>query len=539
MTNHFKNIKFLETDYDECNIKGVCSISPTLSAIKSAILAVLIELSFYIIRLNELGEKSPALKNYFVDVFSILITITDYREEDLSNFVVNTQSKIKEIKLLYQSFCERDNLKAKFFKPEIKLCQDFKFVDLIKQGQKYADKIKKNFSDEQQKGYELILVTLKSICLYIIELRNLNVDFEKYYEVLLSAINKRKLNEFTVEELKSCLQKYSQVNKELMSFVFEARKKEYGELIETEVSISHKEGKCILVSGSDLKELELLLEATKDKGISVYTHGSMLSSHTFPKLKAYSHLVGHYGKGTEYYMSDFSMFPGPILLTTVSLFKVESLYFSKIFTTNRVASINTRPLIDFNFEPLITSALRSEGFEETTHEPPIKIGLVEEEFNRKIYEIADTIKEGKIKNIFLIGYSNKTKAQIEYFKKFMTLIDDNNYAISFYYKNNDNSKNLFLVNTDYSFIFANKILNVLTPLKKSYDFKINILTTRCDPHIVPNLINFRSQGVDKIYFHQCSPVLINPALIDLSLEWYNIEKYTNPETDFREMTAGD
>ena len=69
-------------------------------------------------------------------------------------------------------------------------------------------------------------------------------------------------------------------------------------------------GKAILVSGHDLKDLHGILEATKDKGINVYTHGEMLPAHSYPKLKAYPQLVGNYGGAWQDQQKEFAEFPG-------------------------------------------------------------------------------------------------------------------------------------------------------------------------------------------------------------------------------------
>ncbi len=533
MNNNFKNIKPLGNDYDECSIKGICSINPIISSIKTVIYAYLQELSYYIIELDSFDKKNNIINNFFIEVFSVLIANNEYKEDDLLHLIINIQNIINDIKIQYKNICIEKEKSPIFYKQIIKLNQNFNITEVIKQGQRYDEKFKKFVSEENRKGLELILIILKSICLYIIELQSLNIDYEDYYKELVFALSKKGFKAILEEGFDNHIKKYSKIDNEILRLVFDSRKKEFGELTETNISFSVKKGKCILVSGNNFKELELLLEATKDKNINIYTHGQMISSHAYSKFKNYPHLKGHYGKGSEYYVSDFSSFPGPVFVTKLSLYKVENLYSTSVFTTNKIPPLNTRSIVDYNFEPLIESALRSDGFEEDFIEKNTTIGVFEDQYIQKINEIAEKIKLGEIKNIITIGISNNVTDQIDYFKTFFNLVKNDCYIISFFYKSN--FKNLLFTNFDYAFPFLYKALDIILPLKDSYNFKINIYNTRCEPHTIPSLFYLRTLNIDNIYFHQCSPLLINPALVNLFIELAKIKLYTNPKYDLEDM----
>lgn len=525
--------KYLESGYDECNIHGICSISPTLFAIKGAVFAYLKEMAFYIIELHKLGATNEQIKNDFIDFFSILISNSEYTEESLHKNITQLQKDLHDIKDVYKNLCEQKECQTNFVSTQIKLKPDFIIADIMQQGKKYYDQFTGKFSEEQRKGIESISVILQSICLYIIELQSLEENIDKYYEELLIAFASRELHKRTIEQIKEQINYYAKLDSELMELLFEARIKTFGELIETEISLTPKEGKAILVAGANLKELELLLEATKDIGINVYTHGQMIAGHTFEKLKAYPHLAGHYGKGAEYYISDFSSFPGPILLTRVFASRVENLFHSRLFTCNNVIPKNTTQIVDYNFEPIIQAAQRMEGFSNNVVEKKISVGLFEQEFNDKINSIKEKIEQGEIKHVITIGVSNQTSAQLDYFKKFFTLLKDDCYVLSANYSGD--FKNLLHKNVDYNSPLLNKMLNILLPLKENYNVKFTNMITRCEPHTIPSIINLRQLGIDNIYFHQCSPLLINPSLLDLVLDWYNIKLLTTPENDLRKI----
>lgn len=530
-----ENKKILDIEYDECNIHGICSISPALSAIKSAIFAYLQEFAFYLTKIRTFGIRNDSIRQNFIDIFSILITNAEYSDPVVISVFKNIIDVLQDIKDRYKTICNENNINPEFFKSQIRLGKNFTIVDIIKQGQKYTEKFKKDFSEEQIRGYDIILVILKSICLYIIELQNLDVDYEEYYEKLLFALCARGYEHATHEKMMNLIKKYAEVDYELMRIVFQARKAKFGEFIEKEISLSAKTGSAILVAGANVTELQLLLEATKDKDINIYTHGQMIAGHTFSKFKEYPHFIGHWGKGMEYYMSDFAYFPGAIFLTNLFLFKVETLYSCRIYASSHFVPKNVTKIINYDFQPLIRSALSAEGFVEEQTERPLKVGIIEENFINKINEIIEKIRQKRVKNVFLIGVSNKVNAQIEYFKHFLDLLNEDCAAISFYYTNNQD--NVFFSNIDYAFPFLYKALEILLEEKKTNDFKLNILYTRCEPHTIPSLIKLSNLNIDNIYFHQCSPLFVNPTLIDILLEWFNVKRYTNPQDDLKDMLS--
>jgi len=520
-----------KNENDECNIHGICSISPTASAIKSAIFAHLQELAFYVLKVRDFGARNNQIKNSFIEIFSTLIPNYEYTQENLNHILPTLQGFIVDVKNMYKQLCEEKNIEANFFKNQMKLGEKYTISDVVKQGQKYNDKINSKLSEDQKKGLEIIIIILKSICLYIVELQSLDVDIDKYYEELLLAINPKNFNELSTEEIKELMKKYSLTDNELMSIVFEARKKEFGEFIETDILLSPKEGKAILVAGTDLHDLKLLLEATKDKGINIYTHGRMITGHTFEKLKTYPHLMGHYGKGIDDYISDFSSFPGAILLTKMSLFRVEKLCFCKLYTTDKITNLNATPIKDNDFEPIIHSALREDGFEETEPEIKEKFGINEQNYINEVAQLVERVSKNEIKNIFTIGVSNKIDSQIEYFKRFLKLLNKDCFAISFNYK--DGLKNILYNNIDYAFPYLYKALDALLKVKQASGLKIYILNSRCEPHTIPNMIHLKTLGVDKIYFYPCQSSQMNPTLTDLLLKLFDMSEYTTPENDFK------
>lgn len=529
--NDFCKNKF---ECDECSIKGICSLSPVAAAMKSVIFAFLQELAFYILKIRAFGGRNEQIKNNFIEIFSILISNSEYTQESLNSIINTIFDTLSQVKLLYQNLCNENNTSIKYYKTQVRLNKNFTFSDIIKQGQKYSRRLKQNFTDEQRRGFDVVLIILKSICLYLIELQNMGIDIDNYYMKMLTAVEMHNFEGIAQGQILEYMKKIAKTDSELVQLLCDARQEKYGKFVLTDVLISHKKGKAILVSGTDMKEMEMLLEATKDIDINIYTHGQMIIAHTLPKLKEYKHLVGHYGKGVESYMTDFSSFPGVVFLTKLSLFRVESLYRGGVFTTDKIVAGGIGKIKDYDFEPLIKSALMAEGFEETTHHESIKVGFSEQEVNKKFEELVEKIKNNKIKNVFLVSGTDISVSQKEYMDKFFSLIESNSFVLSFY--PTKEKENVLFVNTDFAVPLLRDLLNLLFPLKQSFEFKINCLFTRCEPHTISNLVNLRDVNVDNIYFGTCPPTLFNPLLLEHIFDVFNIKRYTTPELDYKTMT---
>ncbi len=130
--------------------------------------------------------------------------------------------------------------------------------------------------------------------------------------------------------------KCGEINLLVMELLDEANTGKYGHPVPTQVRITPKKGKTILVSGHELADLEELLKQTEGKGINVYTHGEMLPCNAYPELKKYKHLAGNYGGAWQDQQKEFAEFPGSILMTTNCIQDPKN-YTDKIFTTGLVA----------------------------------------------------------------------------------------------------------------------------------------------------------------------------------------------------------
>ena len=136
----------------------------------------------------------------------------------------------------------------------------------------------------------------------------------------------------SVETLLPTVLKVGEINLKCMALLDKANTETYGTPEPTDVTLTIEKGPFIVVTGHDLRDLQLLLEQTEGKGINIYTHGEMLPAHAYPFLKKFSHLKGNFGTAWQNQQKEFDHLPAPILYTTNCLMPPKSSYADRVFT---------------------------------------------------------------------------------------------------------------------------------------------------------------------------------------------------------------
>jgi hydroxylamine reductase len=193
----------------------------------------------------------------------------------------------------------------------------------------------------------------------------------------------------------------------------------YGHPVPTKVPLGHKKGKAILVSGHDLKDLEALLKQTEGKGITIYTHGEMLPTHGYPKLKKYNHFYGHYGTAWQNQIREFPDFPGAILMTTNCIQRPKIEYKDNLFTSGMVGWPGIPHVSDLNFKPVIDKALSMPGFQEDKNGKDVTVGFARNAVLGVADKVVGAVKSGAIRHFFLVAGCDGAKPGRNYYAEFV------------------------------------------------------------------------------------------------------------------------
>jgi len=390
-----------------CTSFGVCGKDPETAALQDLLIEVCKQISVAV------GEKrNPAADQYVVEGLFTTVTNVNFDAENVAEIIR----------------CGGEILAELGADSTI----DFSAAldGLITQGEAVGvENRKEKLGDDLTGLQELVLYGLKGMAAYADHARILGQEDATVYAFFHEALAYLKQGEPTVDALFALAMRTGEVNLTVMGLLDGANTGTYGHPVPTPVRITPVAGKAILVSGHDLKDLDLLLKQTEGKGINLYTHGEMLPCHGYPELKKHPHLVGNYGGAWQDQRAEFEAFPGAILMTTNCIQKPKDNYKARIFTTGLVqwpgvAHIESDAEGDKDFTPVIHAALEAEGFAETEPEKTILTGFGHQAVLGVAPQVIEAVKSGAIKHFFLIGGCDGAKTGRNYYTEFAEAVPE-------------------------------------------------------------------------------------------------------------------
>lgn len=249
----------------------------------------------------------------------------------------------------------------------------------------------------------LVLYGLKGVAAYAHHAEVLGETRPEIYKGIAHALDFLAHDPVDVPTLLEEALALGRLNLTVMQALDAANTGTFGTPTPTPVRTTPVQGKAILVSGHDLRDLQNILEATKGTGINVYTHGEVLPAHSYPKLHAYAHLVGNYGTAWQNQHQEFADFPGAIVMTSNCLIEPRPSYRNRIFTSGPVGWPGLRHIGNDDYTQVIQAANALPGFAETAPEKTLLVGFGRDTVLGAAETVIDAVKSGAIKHFFLIG----------------------------------------------------------------------------------------------------------------------------------------
>lgn len=515
--------------YDSCISHGICSVNPKTSSLLEILGLYLKTAAHYAVRLHENGIDDEDTKYTILNTISIIVSNPEFSENDFRVIALKFNNILPKLIKQYEISCKDKGICPEHIKTPIKFNKKFDLIKSIQLGEKEFLKKTRRISIEIRNLYTVLFIIAKSICINILDLESLDiVDMEGYITVLrlLDSINTEGQD---VEKIKSLIQEASICDYRLMKTVRNTQEEIYGKQTTADVSYSTTAGKAILVVGSNVKELEKILDAVKDTEIDVYTHDDMMLANTFPKFRTYKNLKGQYGQGIENCLLDFSTFPGPIILTRHSLYNVEHLYRGQLYTTDFAYSKGVIPISDENYSPVIEAALNSRGFKTGKQCETVKIGYNYEEI---IDGIKNKLSGNKFSNLIIVGLGGYTLEQKTYFDKFFKQVPNETLVVSLYYSSENT--NILHVNACFD-SFA--ILKIIEGIQNFSNINITAIFPKCDRHTLSEIMYLTTKANINIYIGKCTPIILNPNFIQTIGKYFGIHGITSVKKDLAEILA--
>ena len=360
--------------------------------------------------------------------------------------------------------------------------------------------------------------------------------------------------EWTMEQLLPVVLKVGEINLKCMALLDRANTETYGSPEPVTVPLTVEKGPFIVISGHDLKDLQLLLEQTEGKGINIYTNGEMLPAHAYPKLKAYPHLKGNFGTAWHNQQKEFADIPAPVLFTTNCLMPPKSSYADRVFTTEVVSYPGVTHIgEDKNFTPVIEKALELGGYQEDREFTGINGGTsVTTGFaHNTVLSVADTIieavKAGALKHIFLVGGCDGARRGRSYYTEFVKQTPADTAVLTLAcgkYRFNDldlgtvgglpRIMDMGQCNDAYSAIKAAAALADAFGCGIN-DLPLTLVLSWYEQKAVCILLTLLHLGIRNIYLGPTLPAFVSPGVVKFFVENYGIRPVTTPEKDLAEI----
>lgn len=521
---------------DEFISKEIYSITPVKSSLQEVILIYLKELAYYVLKLKELGANNEIIKENIIEAILGIVTNVDYNQAQFQRVITILATDLTQAKTLYANLCKNKNIESKFLKTYFKTGRNFNIAEIIRKGERYFIKRNIKYTCDQKNLFDIMFFLVKNMCIRITQIKSYKKDYDKAYSSILTLLNAMNFDNIEIKDAKSIIEICTAEYHDLVKKLSDAQEEAHGKRESVYISFAPRNGKAILVSGVDMTQLEAILEATKNRGIDVYTHGiTMLMAHTLSKFRKYKNLVGHFGRGSENSLFDFAAFPGAILTTRYLFQRIEYLYRGRLFTTDPLAPKGVVKLKGNDFEPLIESALQSKGFTKKQQEVIQRVGFRQKEMEEKVHEIIDKMDKNEIRHLYIIGLLKLENGYKEYFNKFLKLLPKDCYALSLAYDKNE--ENILHVDSFYDYLFIFRLLEEIHKRIPLHQLKISIFITKCDEYTITNIINFINMGIRDIYLCKCIPTLINPALALTLRKTFGLKEFSTPEKDLEQTLA--
>jgi hydroxylamine reductase len=357
-----------------------------------------------------------------------------------------------------------------------------------------------------------------------------------------------------MDELLPIVMETGKVNLTCMALLDEANTTTYGTPVPTTVPLTVEKGPFIVVTGHDLKDLELLLKQTEGKGINIYTHGEMLPAHAYPELKKYKHLKGNFGTAWQNQQKEFDGVPGAFLFTTNCLMPPRKSYIDRVFTTEVVSFDGVTHIgEDKDFTPVIEKALELGGYAEDQHFTGINGGsTVTTGFGHGTVlsvadKVIDAVKAGAIKHFFLVGGCDGARPGRNYYTDFVKQTPADTVVLTLAcgkYRFNDldlgtigglpRIMDMGQCNDAYSAI------QVAVALAKAFDCGVNdlpltLVLSWYEQKAVCILLTLLSLGIKNIYLGPTLPAFVSKNVLNYLVENFQISPTSTPEADLKKI----
>lgn len=536
-----------ETAFNEgCTVRGVCGKEAETSALMDLLIYVVKGIAIVNKELRLKGFPENKASHFILESLFITITNANFDNEYIGK-------KIEE------AFALKNTLIGTAEKRGIKL-PDMDEVKFHTTPNHYLEFEKVTSplveTDENLRGLkELIIYGAKGASAYTYHALNLDFEDEDIYIIIENTLKEVSRKDIDANELISLALNMGECGIKAMKLLDTANTTRYGNPEITEVNIGVCKNPGILISGHDLKDLEELLEQTKDQGVDVYTHSEMLPGHYYPYFKKYKHFIGNYGNAWWEQRKEFETFNGVFLFTTNCIVPPlhNSTYKDRVFTTGPAGYPGSHYIPEGkddkpkDFSQLIALA--------KTCPPPTEIekGKIVGGFaHHQVVELADKIvqavKDGSIKKfVVMAGCDGRMKSR-EYYTEFAKALPKDCVILTAgCAKYRFNKLNLGDINgiprvldagqcnDSYSLVVIALALKEILGAKSINDLPIVYNIAWYEQKAIIVLLSLLALGVENIHVGPTLPAFCTPEILKVLQDNFKLGTISTVEEDIKTM----
>jgi len=528
-----------------CTTHGVCGKDPEVAALLDLLVHALQGLSLYAREGRKTGITDREINRFTVQGLFTTLTNVDFdpaRYQALINEAVTLREELK-------GKVARAGGNTSFDQPAAALKPAADIPGLVEQGKKVSLDSDRETGADIQSLQRTLLFGVKGVAAYTDHARILGQEDEKVYAFIHEALAALTEKNLSLNDWLGLVLKCGEINLRAMELLDAGNTGTYGHPVPTEVPLGHLQGKCILISGHDLKDLSALLEQTAGKGITVYTHGEMLPAHGYPELKKHKHFYGHFGTAWQNQQKEFATFPGAILMTTNCLQKPQQVYAGNIFTTGLVGWPGVNHVPNGKFGPVIEKALELPGFPAALDKGSVLVGFARQTVIGVAPKVIEAVKSGAIKHFFLVGGCDGAKPGRNYYAEFVEKAPPNTVILTlacgkfrFFDKKLGDIGGIPRLLDVGQCNDAYSAIRIALALADAFECGVNdlpltLILSWYEQKAVAILLTLLHLGLKNIFIGPSLPAFLTPNVMNVLVENFNLRPISTPERDL-EMILG-
>ena len=526
-----------------CTKMGVCGKTPEVATLQDLLIYQIKGISCYAKELVEKGENvDKDIVSFIEDTLFTTLTNVNF-DADVHVEMLKKSQKIKEALRSKVGSIKNNTDHATYNLSETK-------AEMLKDAKKAGIMYDQNLDPDIRSLRQTIIYGLKGISAYGHQARALGYYDDQVDNFYVRALEATTDDNLDVEELIRWTMRTGDMSVAVMKKLDEANTTVYKNPSPQKVNVHVKKGPFIIVSGHDLKDLDMLLKQTEGKGINIYTHGEMIPSHGYPELKKYPHLVGNFGGAWQDQQKEFDDIPGCILMTTNCLMRPRETYKDRIFTTSVVGwdgvkYIGKKEDGTKDFSEIIDKALELGGYKEDQEPHEILVGFGHHATLSHAETIVNAVKEGKIRHFFLIGGCDGARPGRNYYTEFAKKVPKDCVILTLACGKYRFNKLEFgevaglprlldvgQCNDAYSAV------RIATALADAFDTDVNglplsLIISWYEQKAVADLLALLSLGIKGIYLGPTLPAFLSPNVLQYLVDTFDLRLISTPDDDLK------